>query len=186
MSKIGKMPIEIPDGVDVKVDGDVVQAKGPKGSLEFELPQNIGAEVRDKMIAVLPVKKEPSVTERTMWGTARSRVNNIVVGVSEGFMKKLEINGVGYKAAVQGRKMTLNLGYSHPIEFEAPEGVDLEVKKSTIVVSGADKEQVGAVAAKIRSYRKPEPYKGKGIKYSDEVIIRKEGKKAAAAEGGTE
>jgi large subunit ribosomal protein L6 len=188
MSKIGKIPIKVPKEVEVKLDGSSVSAKGPKGNLEYQLPARIEAELTDgeegKEIVVRPKAKKLAGPDRMLWGTARSRVENVVTGVAEGFEKKLEIHGVGYKAAASGKKLTLNLGYSHPIDYEMPEGVDVEVKKNVIKVSGADKEMVGAAAAKVRSFREPEPYKGKGIRYHDEQIIRKEGKKAAGEEGG--
>jgi large subunit ribosomal protein L6 len=174
MSRIGKQPVVIADKVDVVIDGSKVSVKGPKGSLDYTFTNNVKIEKKDKEIIVTPV--DNSKLSRSLWGTTRSVINNMVAGVSEGFTKGLEFNGVGYKALVNGRVITLNLGYSHPIDYELPEGVDAKVTKNVIEISGCNKELVGFVAAKIRSFRPPEPYKGKGVKYVDEVIIRKAGK----------
>ena len=174
MSRIGKVPVTLPEKVEVKLDGTSVSVKGPKGELNYTFPANVKIEMKDKEILVNPV--DESKEARSMWGTTRTLISNMVTGVSTGFTKSLEFNGVGYKAAVKGRTLNLNLGYSHPIDYELPEGVDAKVNKNVIDITGSDKELVGFVAAKVRSFRPPEPYKGKGIKYSDEHIIRKAGK----------
>ncbi len=179
MSRIGKMPITIPAGVDVKVSGEnEVTVKGPNGTLSRVLHKDMKITVD---AGVITVERPSDVKEhRSLHGLTRTLINNMVVGVTEGFQKTLEINGVGYRAAMQGKKLALTLGYSHPVEYEAPEGITLEVPSpNTIIVKGSNKEVVGETAAKIREYRLPEPYKGKGIKYADEVIRRKEGKTGA-------
>ena len=175
MSRIGRLPVAIPAGVEVKVaDGNVVNVKGPKGTLERALPAELTIKVEDGHVVVT----RPNDLKRTksLHGLTRSLIHNMVVGVNEGFTKTLEVNGVGYRAAKQGSKLTLNLGYSHPIEMEDPEGITSTVEGNKIIVTGISKEKVGQYAANIRDKRKPEPYKGKGIKYSDEVIRRKVGK----------
>ena len=174
MSRIGKMPVVLPEKVTVQLNGTHVQVKGPNGQLEYTFTDKVKIEQKDKDVVVSPV--DDSKESISLWGTTRTLINNMVVGVSEGFKKTLIFNGVGYKAAVKGSTLTLNLGYSHPIDFELPQGVDAKVNKNEIDITGADKELVGFVAAKVRSFRPPEPYKGKGIKYSDERIIRKAGK----------
>ena len=176
MSRIGKAPVEIVSGVDVKINGTEITVKGTKGSLTQIIPENVFFEIKDKQVLFTPAND--SMQAKAMWGLARSLVSNMVEGVSKGFSKTLEINGVGYRAQMKGKTLVLNLGYSHQIDFESPEGIEIKCTKPTeIVISGFDKQKVGQVAAVIRSYRKPEPYKGKGIKYSDEIIRRKEGKK---------
>lgn len=177
MSRIGKLPVGVPDKVEVKVNGTHVAVKGPNGQLEYTFNNDVKIELKDKEILVTPV--DESKKARSMWGTARTLINNMVTGVSTGFTKTLEFNGVGYKAAVSGSKLTLNLGYSHPIEYALPEGISAKVNKNVIDISGANKELVGFVAAKVRSFRPPEPYKGKGVKYADEHIVRKAGKTGA-------
>ncbi len=177
MSRIGKLPVEIPEKVDVKVDGMTVNVKGPKGQLDYTFADTVTIKLEDKRVVVAPINE--TKVARSMWGTARTLINNMVVGVSEGFTKTLEFNGVGYKAAVKGDVLVLNLGYSHPIDYNLPEGVTAKVDKNTIAISGCSKELVGFAAAKVRSFRPPEPYKGKGVKYSDETIIRKAGKSGA-------
>ncbi len=174
MSRIGKLPVGLPDKVEVKVNGAHVSVKGPNGQLEYTFNDNVKIELKEKEVLVTPI--DESKKARSMWGTARTLINNMVTGVTTGFTKSLEYNGVGYKAAVSGNKLTLNLGYSHPIEYTLPEGVSAKVNKNIIDISGANKELVGFVAAKVRSFRPPEPYKGKGVKYADEHIIRKAGK----------
>lgn len=174
MSRIGKLPVGVPDKVEVKVNGSQVNVKGPNGQLEYTFADTVKIELKDKEVWVTPI--DESKKARSMWGTARTLVNNMVTGVTTGFTKQLEYNGVGYKAAVSGNKLTLNLGYSHPIEYTLPEGVSAKVNKNVIDITGANKELVGFVAAKVRSFRPPEPYKGKGVKYADEHIIRKAGK----------
>ncbi len=176
MSRIGKYPVPVPDGVTVEVAGRRVTAKGKLGALSLDLVDEVTAVLEDKKIAVRPT--DDSKRARAMWGLQRSLLNNLVTGVSEGFTVGLEINGVGYRAAVQGAKLTLQLGYSHDIDYPIPEGISIKCERPThIAVTGADKQKVGQVAAEIRAFRKPEPYKGKGIRYENEFIFRKEGKK---------
>ncbi|WP_343563261.1 50S ribosomal protein L6 [Kiloniella sp. b19] len=176
MSRVGKNPVAIPDGVEVTVDGVTVKAKGKLGELSFVATEDVKIAVEDKSVVVTPVND--SKKARSMWGTARARISNLVEGVSNGFAKELEINGVGYRAQVQGQTLNLSLGFSHDVLFPIPEGIEIKCEKPTSVrVSGRDKQLVGQVAANIRAYRPPEPYKGKGVKYADEVILRKEGKK---------
>lgn len=175
MSRIAKAPIELPSGVEIEVSGDEVSVKGPKGNLVQKLHPSVSLEQEDKSITVKPAN-DASVP---MAGTFRSLVNNMVVGVSNGFEKKLTLVGVGYRAQMQGDKLNLQLGYSHPIEYAAPEGITIEAPSQTeIIVRGCDKQRVGQVASEIRAFRPPEPYKGKGVRYSDERVIRKEAKKA--------
>jgi len=180
MTRIGKQPVPIPKGVEVKIDDQKVTVKGPKGSLEFDFHRRVNFEMKDDQILV-SVNRPEEKKSRELWGLSRVLISNMVKGVSEGFSKQLEINGVGYKAAVAGKKLTVNAGYSHPIDMEAPEGLEVKVDKNIITVSGIDKQAVGQFAAKIRDIRKPEPYKGKGIKYMDEQIRRKAGKVVKAA-----
>ena len=176
MSRVGKNPVEVPGGVEIKVDGNVVSAKGKLGELSYTTTDDVTITLNEGKVTVTPAND--SKRARSMWGTARSRVQNLVIGVSEGYTKKLEINGVGYRAAVQGNNLNLQLGYSHDVIFAIPEGITIKCEKPTAVaVTGIDKQKVGQVAAVIRAYRPPEPYKGKGVKYADEVILRKEGKK---------
>ncbi|MDR6226942.1 50S ribosomal protein L6 [Desmospora profundinema] len=175
MSRIGKKPVAIPNGVEVKLDGSTIQVKGPKGTLTRELHPEISVKVEENEVIV----ERPSDhrKHRALHGTIRSLVSNMVEGVTNGYTKSLELVGVGYRAQKKGSKVVLNVGYSHPVEVEPREGIELDVPSQTqIIVKGIDKEKVGAQAANIRSIREPEPYKGKGIKYSDERIRRKEGK----------
>jgi large subunit ribosomal protein L6 len=175
MSRIAKAPIELPSGVEIKISASEVSVKGPKGNLVQKLHPSVSLEQEDKTITVKPANDSAV----PMAGTFRSLVNNMVNGVSNGFEKKLTLVGVGYRAQVQGTKLTLALGYSHPIEYTAPEGVTIEAPSQTeIVVKGCDKQKVGQVASEIRAFRSPEPYKGKGVRYSDERVVRKEAKKA--------
>lgn len=176
MSRVGKMPIAIPAGVTVTVTPEnVVTVKGPKGELVKAMHKDINIAVEDAQVVV--TRPSDVKEHRALHGLTRALLNNMVVGVSQGFSKTLELNGVGYRAQLQGKKLVMNLGYSHPVEVEAVDGVDFKLDGTTkVIVEGIDKEKVGAVAANIRSWRKHEPYKGKGIKYSDEVIRRKEGK----------
>lgn len=176
MSRIGKLPIAIPSGVEVKVgDGNFVTVKGPKGTLERKLSTEISVVVEDNQVVV--TRPSDLKKHRALHGLTRTLVANMVEGVTNGFSKVLEINGVGYRAQKQGKKLVLSLGYSHPVEMEDPEGVESTVEgQNKITISGIDKEKVGQYAAEIRFKRPPEPYKGKGIKYADEVIRRKEGK----------
>jgi large subunit ribosomal protein L6 len=175
MSRIAKAPIDLPKGVEIDISGDEVKVKGPKGNLEIRLHPGVSVEKQDSSYAVKP----GSPADTPMAGTFRSLINNMVVGVSSGFEKKLNLVGVGYRAQSQGKTLNLALGYSHPIEYEAPEGITIEVPSQTeIVVKGCDKQKVGQVASEIRAFRPPEPYKGKGVRYSDERVVRKEAKKA--------
>jgi large subunit ribosomal protein L6 len=176
MSRIGKKPIAIPKGVTAKVEGQKVTVKGAKGELNFTVPDDVHVAMENEAIKVDP--RSESKRARAMWGMSRSMISNLVVGVTNGFEKKLEINGVGYKAAVAGKNLQLSLGYSHDVVYPIPAGITIVTPKPTeIAISGVDKRQVGQVAAEIRDYRGPEPYKGKGVKYAGEFIFRKEGKK---------
>ena len=176
MSRIGKKPVGIPEGVTATVEGQTVTAKGPKGELQFVVNKEVLVKMEDGAVQVDP--RDQSKEARSKWGMSRTMVANIMTGVKDGFEKKLEINGVGYRAAMQGTDVQLSLGFSHEVIYRVPEGVTVACPKPTeIVVSGIDKQKVGQVAAEIRSYRPPEPYKGKGVKYADETIFRKEGKK---------
>lgn len=179
MSRIGKMPITIPAGVKVDITADnVITVKGAKETLTRALHPDMKIAIEGDTITV--TRPSDNKTHRSLHGLTRTLINNMVVGVTEGFTKTLEINGVGYRAAMKGKVLDLTLGYSHPVNFEAEEGITIEVPQpNQIIVKGADKERVGATAAKIRSFRAPEPYKGKGIKYADEYIRRKEGKTGA-------
>ena len=175
MSRIGRMPVAIPAGVTVEIaEGNVVTVKGPKGTLVRELPHEMDIKIEDGHVIV----SRPNDLKRmkSLHGLTRTLIHNMTIGVSEGYTKTLEVNGVGYRAAKAGKKLTLNLGYSHPVEMEDPEGIETTVDGNKIVVSGISKEKVGQYAAEIRDKRRPEPYKGKGIKYADEVIRRKVGK----------
>jgi large subunit ribosomal protein L6 len=176
MSRIGKKAVAIPAGVTASLDGQTVKAKGPKGELQFTVPDRIAVKQQDGGIKVDP--RDDSKVARSQWGMSRTMVSNIFTGVTKGFEKKLEINGVGYKAAVAGKVLKLSLGYSHDVDFPIPDGITIAAPKPTeLVVTGIYKQKVGQVAAEIREYRGPEPYKGKGVKYAGEFIFRKEGKK---------
>jgi large subunit ribosomal protein L6 len=176
MSRIGKKPVQVPAGVTASVDGQKVTAKGPKGELVFVANDEIKLELNDNAVSVTPVNQTKDA--RSKWGMSRTMIENLVKGVKDGYEKKLEINGVGYRAAMQGKNLQLQLGFSHDVVYEAPQGITIAVPKPTeIIVSGINKQQVGQVAAEIREYRGPEPYKGKGVKYAEERIVRKEGKK---------
>ncbi len=176
MSRIGKNPVAVPAGVQVTIDGQHVTAKGTKGQLALTLVDEIEAVMEAGKVRVKP--RDTSRRARMMWGMQRTLVNNMVTGVSQGFTVNLEINGVGYRAAVQGRALNLQLGFSHDVVYQIPEGIDVKCERPTAIsISGADRQRVGQVAAEIRRYRGPEPYKGKGIKYASETIHRKEGKK---------
>ena len=175
MSRIGRMPVAIPAGVTVTIEeGNKVTVKGPKGTLERVLPAEMTIKEEDGHIVV--TRPNDLKKMKSLHGLTRTLIQNMVIGVSQGYEKTLEVNGVGYRAAKQGKKLVLNLGYSHPVEMEDPEGLESKVDGNKIIVSGIDKERVGQYAAEIRDKRKPEPYKGKGIKYADEVIRRKVGK----------
>ncbi|RXK03973.1 50S ribosomal protein L6 [Arcobacter sp. CECT 8989] len=176
MSRIGKKPIAIPSGLEVTVDGTVVNVKKGNNVIPVETHGRVEAEVADNQVVLTKVGETKE--SAAFWGTYRALINNAVEGLSKGFQKSLEINGVGYRAAVKGKVLELQLGYSHPINYDIPEGLDISVEKNIIHVKGADKQQVGQAAAIIRGFRKPEPYKGKGVKYTDEHIVRKAGKTA--------
>ncbi len=178
MSRIGKQIVNIPDKVELKLNGMTLSAKGPKGNLERTFSDKLNINIENKEVKVEP-KNAQDQESRALWGLTRSLIFNMVHGVSEGFTKDLEFNGVGYRASVSGKTLNLNLGYSHPIEYALPDGIEAKVNKNTISISGASKELVGLVAAQVRSKRPPEPYKGKGIKYATERIIRKAGKTGA-------
>jgi len=176
MSRIGKKPVPVPNSVTANVEGQTITAKGPKGQLSVVLVDHVAAEMGDDGISVQP--RDESKEARAMWGMSRTLVQNIVTGVTDGFEKRLEITGVGYRAQVQGKSLNLALGYSHDVSYPIPDGIQVVTPRPTeVVVSGIDKQQVGQVAAEIRRYRPPEPYKGKGVKYAGEFIFRKEGKK---------
>jgi large subunit ribosomal protein L6 len=175
MSRVAKNPTTLPSGVDINISGSELKVKGPKGNLTVILHPSISFDVNDGVYTV----KAKSDKDLAMAGTFRALVNNMVTGVTTGFQKKLQLVGVGYRAQVQGKKLNLALGFSHPVEYSSPEGITIEAPSQTeIIVSGCDKQKVGQVAAEIRSYRPPEPYKGKGVRYADERVVRKEAKKA--------
>ena len=176
MSRIGKVPVALPSGVSASIEGSVLSVKGPKGTLTMPMLDDISYGIEDGRIVVRPAND--SKRARSFWGMHRTLVQNLVTGVTEGFTKVLEISGVGYRAAAQGRNLRLQLGYSHDVNFPVPDGIDVKTPDpNTVEISGIDKQKVGQVAAEIRRWRKPEPYKGKGIKYRGEYIFRKEGKK---------
>jgi large subunit ribosomal protein L6 len=176
MSRVGKKPVSIPSGVTANVEGQTVKVKGPKGALQVVLHGDVSATMDKGVIKVDP--RNDSKRARAMWGTYRALVANLMTGVTKGFEERLEINGVGYRAAVQGKTLQLQLGYSHDVNYPIPDDVTIKCEKPTAIsISGRDKQRVGQVAAEIRAFRRPEPYKGKGIKYDTETILRKEGKK---------
>jgi large subunit ribosomal protein L6 len=176
MSRVGKKAVPVPAGVQASVDGQTVSIKGPKGVLRVVLHDDVGAAIEDGAVKIDP--RSQSKRARAIWGLSRSLVANLVTGVTKGFERRLEISGVGYRAAIAGRKLQLSLGYSHEVAYAIPEGIQIVTPKPTeIVVSGIDKRQVGQVAAEIRAFRPPEPYKGKGVKYGEEFVFRKVGKK---------
>ncbi len=176
MSRIGKNPVQVPEGVNVAISGNEVSVKGKLGELSAAMTDDVSITQDGNLIWVKPLSE--SVRARKMWGTAKSVIENLVTGVSQGFTRNLEINGVGYRAQVQGKDLVLQLGYSHDVVYSIPEGIKIDCPDLTHVnISGANKQQVGQVAADIRAFRPPEPYKGKGVKYADEIILRKEGKK---------
>jgi large subunit ribosomal protein L6 len=176
MSRVGKYPVTVPQGVQVALQGRTVVAKGKLGELSLDLTEDVEVMIEPGTVAVSPRRDDRR--SRTMWGTTRSLINSMVTGVSTGFTKSMEITGTGYRAAVQGKDLVLNLGFSHEVRYPIPPGIKITCERPTAVkVEGADKRQVGQVAAEIRAYRGPEPYKGKGVKYAEERIVRKEGKK---------
>ncbi|CBG40297.1 50S ribosomal protein L6 [Helicobacter mustelae] len=176
MSRVGKKPIHIPSGIEVSVQGSRIMFKGNKLQKELETHGRVEICCENNEISFKPINQEPQ--SRAYWGTYRALANNIILGMSTGFTKVLEVNGVGYKVAVSGKTLELALGFSHPVKYPIPDGIEMSVDKNTITIKGSDKQQVGQIAAEIREFRPPEPYKGKGIKYSDEVILRKAGKTA--------
>jgi large subunit ribosomal protein L6 len=176
MSRIGNKPVALPKGVTATIDGRVVKVKGPKGELKVELVNDVEVTLGEDGVTVAP--REGAERARQMWGLSRTLVNNLVTGVTNGFSQRLDINGVGYRAAVQGKNLQLQLGFSHDVAYPIPQGINIVCEKpTTIMITGIDKQLVGQVAAEIRGYRPPEPYKGKGVKYAEEHIRRKEGKK---------
>lgn len=179
MSKIGKKIIEVPKNVTIAVIDSIIKVSGPKGELEYKIPRELKVTLSENQLVVLPVSKSKKTP--ALWGTIRAVIANMVGGVDKGFEKKLEIEGVGFRAQLQGNDLALNLGFSHQVIFKAPEGIKIGVEKNTIIVSGISKELVGQTAANIRALKKPEPYKGKGIHYVGEIIKRKAGKKVAGA-----
>lgn len=180
MSRIGKLPIIIPAGVTLTIEGQQVGVKGPKGTLSLELHHRVKLVTAENQ-ATVTVTDTDLQSDRALWGLTRMLVANMIIGVTTGYTKQLEINGVGFKAAVSGTKLNMNLGFSHPIEYAIPAGITVTVEKNIVTIAGIDKQVVGETAATIRRYKKPEPYKGKGIKYIDEVIHRKAGKVVKAA-----
>lgn len=178
MSRIGRKPIEIPSGVEVNVSGSVVNAKGPKGTLTVELHPSVMASVTPEKTVVVEVANPDAIKDRALWGLSRKLIANAVEGVDKGFEKKLEFIGVGYRVSVSGNKVQMEVGFSHPVNYDLPEGITAVVEKNVLTISGIDKQTVGEAAAQIRRVRPPEPYKGKGIKYIDEVVRRKAGKAA--------
>lgn len=181
MSRIGKQPIIIPKEAAVKVENGKISVKGPKGELSYKIRPEIKAEIKDGSIVISPISKMKKTS--AFWGLTRALINNMVKGVTQGYEKRLEIEGIGFKALLDGKDLVLSLGFTHPVAVKVPEGVQFKVEKNVIVISGFDKDLVGRTAARIRSLKKPEPYKGKGIRYQGEVVRRKAGKKAVAAGG---
>ena len=176
MSRVGQAIIEVPEGVEINQSGNIISAKGTKGELSTLINKAVVVEINGRKITVVPNDKSPK--GRALWGTSRALINNIIKGVSTGFSKNMEIVGVGYRGALQNNKLSLSLGLSHPVEMEIPEGLSIKMDGNTkFTISGADKQKLGQFAAVVRSKRPPEPFKGKGIRYSDEFILRKEGKK---------
>ncbi len=180
MSKIGRKPIEVPEGVEVRISGNKILVKGPKGSLDLDFHQDVEVKLAEKEIRVT-VKRDTKQT-RALWGLTRMLIANMIEGVTKGFEKQLELQGVGYRMSVQGKKLSLALGFSHPVEVEIPEDIEVKVEKNILTISGVDKQKVGQVAASIRALKKVEPYKGKGFRYVGEVVRKKAGKKAVGAE----
>ena len=180
MSRVGKQPITIPGGVSANVVDTTIEIKGPKGNLSYDFGYDVSVEVKEN--EVLVTKKARTQLAQALWGTCRSIISNMIEGVTEGFKKELELHGVGYKMVVQGKKLVLNLGFSHPIEAKIPDGLTAEIDKNVLTIEGIDKQKVGQFAAEVRAYRKVEPYKGKGFRYVGEQFIKKEGKRAVGTE----
>lgn len=186
MSRIGKQPIEIPQGVEVSLEDHIAKVKGPKGELSYEMHPDVAVTMEEKIISVAlkdDLSKKRAELAKGLWGLTRTLVANMIQGVTQGYEKRLEIEGTGYRAAIEGEEINLSLGFSHPVKVKIPEGITCSVEKNTVIVSGINKQEVGEFAAKIRRYRPVEPYKGKGVRYVDEYVRRKEGKKAAGATG---
>ena len=183
MSRVGKKPIKIPENVNIEIEDQKIKISGPKGEMIQKIHPEIKVEIKDGSILVFPQKDSLSKKTRAFWGLYRTLIYNRIIGVTEGFEKKLEMRGVGYKAIIEDGNLILSVGFSHPVKIRDPEGINLSVEKNIITVSGIDKEKVGEVAAKIKRVRKVEPYKGKGIRYLGEKVRRKEGKKVAVAKG---
>ncbi|HKL16863.1 MAG TPA: 50S ribosomal protein L6 [Patescibacteria group bacterium] len=182
MSHIGKQKINIPEKAEIKITKQEISVKGPKGELKLDLPRNVKVEKSEDFLNV-SVKKPEVKQQRSLWGTFARLISNMIHGVTEGFKKELEMVGVGYKANVKGDTLVLSVGFSHDVSFKIPENIEITAKKTDITIEGIDKQRVNQIAAEIRSIRKPEPYKGKGIKYKDEIIQRKAGKKAVSGDG---
>jgi large subunit ribosomal protein L6 len=182
MSRIGKKPLAIPAGVEVKIEKNLVKVKGPKGELTQEIHPLVKVEIKDNQV-LLTVEDQDNKIEKSLWGLFNRLINNMIIGTTKGFEKKLEVIGVGFRVALQGQKLVLNLGFSHPVEFILPAGITGAVEKNTISLAGSDKYLLGETAARLRRIKKPEPYKGKGIRYSDEVIKKKAGKTATKSSG---
>jgi large subunit ribosomal protein L6 len=179
MSRLGKKPIIIPEGVSVNLSGNKLSVKGAKGTLEFDHHREVGVKVSGQEMAI--IKNGKSKQAPALWGTTVRIIENMIIGVTQGFQKQLEINGVGYRMNLQGKKMTLALGFSHPVEVQVPDDIEVKIENNIVTISGIDKQKVGQFAADIRSLKPVEPYKGKGFKYVGEIVRRKEGKKAASA-----
>ena len=176
MSRIGKIPIDIPSGVDVKIDAGQISVKGPKGSMHMPLVAGVEIKQVESQLSFAPIKEMKNA--RSLWGLQRTLVNNLIIGVTNGFSKQLEINGVGYRAQIQGKHLVMQLGFSHEVRYEIPEGITIKCPDQThITIEGPDKQKVGQTASEIRAYRPPEPYKGKGVKERNQFVLRKEGKK---------
>jgi len=180
MSRVGKKPIDIPEGVEIKLENDFIIVKGLKGELKLKLHPSVIVEKEDKVLKV-KVKNPQEKKQKALWGTYARLISNMMLGVTKGYEKKLELVGTGYRAQVSGNKLILNVGFSHPVEFDLPEGIEAKVEKNIITIFGIDKQLVGQTAAQIRKIKPPEPYKGTGIKYQDEIIRRKAGKRAVGA-----
>jgi large subunit ribosomal protein L6 len=180
MSRIGRKPIEIPEGVEVKISGNKISVKGPKGSLDFDFHDDIEVKNSEKEVQV--AAKRETKQSRALWGLTRMLIANMIQGTTKEFEKKLELQGVGYRMAVQGKKLNMALGFSHPVEVDIPEGLEAKIEKNILTISGIDKQKVGQLAASIRALKKVEPYKGKGFRYVGEVVRKKAGKKAVGAE----
>ncbi|MDD5341623.1 MAG: 50S ribosomal protein L6 [Patescibacteria group bacterium] len=180
MSRIGKKPIEIPSGIDVRIEGDLVIVKGPKGELRQTIHPDVIVEKKDNFISV-SIKDQSEVDQRALWGLFSRLIQNMIIGVKDGYEKKMEVVGVGFRVALQGNKIVMSLGFSHPVEFVLPGGIKATVEKNLVTLSGIDKQLVGETAARLRRIKKPDVYKGKGIKYLEEVIKKKPGKAAAKA-----